>query len=44
MQGARTGDPIAEADGEIYEGNGEGARDRGRKVPAAQQRGIDGEG
>ena len=37
MQGARAGDPIAQADGEINEGDGAGAIDLGLKIPYAQQ-------
>ena len=37
MKGARAGDPIAQADGEINEGDGAGAIDLGLKIPYAQQ-------
>jgi len=37
MQGARAGDPITQADGEINEGDGAGAIDLGLKISYAQQ-------
>ena len=37
MQVTRAGDTITEANGQIDEGDGEGAIDLGRKIPHAQQ-------